>query len=151
MAELENQISQELKQAMLKKDAVSTRALRSIKAAFMQAKTEKGAGGEISDEKALAILQKMLKQRQESISVFTEQNRMDLAEKEQEEAEVISKFLPEPLTEEELKAAVDEIIAELGASSMKDMGAVMKEANIRLKGKADGKALADVVKNSLNA
>jgi len=146
---LEQKIMAELKTAMLAKDEKSLRSLRAIKAAILLAKTSEGSGGEIKEEDEVKILQKLVKQRKDSLEIFQQQNRTDLAQKEQEEIEVIEKFLPKQLSGDELKALVAEIIAATGASSPADMGKVMGVATKQLAGKADGKAISAVVKELL--
>jgi uncharacterized protein len=146
---LEQKIQAELKTAMLAKDEKTVRSLRAIKAAIILAKTSEGAGGEIKEEDEVKLLQKLVKQRKDSLEIFTQQNRTDLASKEQEEIEVIEKFLPKQLSAEELKAIIVNIIAETGASSPADMGKVMGAATKQLAGKADGKAISALVKELL--
>jgi uncharacterized protein YqeY len=146
---LEQKIMAELKTAMLAKDEKTLRSLRAIKAAILLAKTSEGAGGEIKEEDEIKILQKLVKQRKDSLEIYQQQNRADLAQKEQEEIEVIEKFLPQQLSGDELKAIVAEIIAATGASSPADMGKVMGAATKQLAGKADGKAISAVVKELL--
>ena len=146
---LEQKITAELKTAMLAKDDKSLRSLRAIKAAILLAKTSEGAGGEITEDAEIKLLQKLVKQRKDSLEIFTQQNRTDLAQKEQEEIEVIEKFLPKQLEGEELKAIIREIIASTGASSPADMGKVMGAATKQLAGKADGKTISATVKELL--
>jgi uncharacterized protein YqeY len=146
---LEQKIMADLKTAMLAKDEKSLRSLRAIKAAILLAKTSEGAAGEIKEEDEVKLLQKLVKQRKDSLEIFQQQNRTDLAQKEQEEIEVIEKFLPKQLSGEELKAIIAAIIAETGASSPADMGKVMGVATKQLAGKADGKAISAVVKELL--
>lgn len=146
---LEQKIQTELKTAMLAKDEKTVRSLRAIKAAIILAKTSEGAGGEIKEEDEIKLLQKLVKQRKDSLEIFTTQNRADLAQKEQEEIEVIEKFLPKQLSAEELKGIIANIIAETGASSPADMGKVMGVATKQLAGKADGKAISALVKELL--
>src|SRR6185503_6222988 len=122
---LEQKIMAELKTAMLAKDEKGLRSLRAIKAAILLAKTSEGAGGDLKEEDEVKLLQKLVKQRKDSLEIFTQQNRADLAQKEQEEIEVIEKFLPKQLSGEELRAIINTIIAETGASSPADMGKVM--------------------------
>jgi len=140
----------ELKTAMLAKNEVATRSLRSIKAAIIVAKTSSGASGEVSAEEEIKLLQRMVKQRKDSVDIFRQQNREDLAVKEVEEIEVIEKFLPKQLQAEELKAAIEQIIAELGASGPGDMGKVMGAASKQLAGVAEGKAISTLVKELLS-
>jgi uncharacterized protein len=146
---LEQKIQADLKTAMLAKDEKSVRSLRAIKAAIILAKTSEGAGGEIKEEDEVKLLQKLVKQRKDSLEIFQQQNRTDLAQKEQEEIEVIEKFLPKQLSAEELKGIISTIIAETGASSPADMGKVMGVATKQLAGKADGKAISALVKELL--
>jgi len=146
---LEQKIMAELKTAMLAKDEKTVRSLRAIKAAIILAKTSEGAGGEIKEEDEIKLLQKLVKQRKDSLEIFQQQNRADLAQKEQEEIEVIEKFLPKQLSNEELKGIIAEIIAQTGASSPADMGKVMGVATKQLAGKADGKAISSIVKELL--
>jgi len=146
---LEQKIMAELKTAMLAKDEKALRSLRAIKAAILLAKTSEGAGGDLKEEDEIKLLQKLVKQRKDSLEIFQQQNRADLAQKEQEEIEVIEKFLPKQLSSEELKAIISTIITETGASSPADMGKVMGAATKQLAGKADGKAISAVVKDLL--
>ncbi len=146
---LEQNIMAEMKDAMKSKNEAALRSLRAIKAEIIKAKTEPGAGGEISGEKETALLQKMVKQRRDSLAIYQEQNRSDLAQKEQEELDVINRFLPAQLTPEELTAELKNIIAETGAASAADMGKVMGAATKKLAGKADGKAISAAVKELL--
>lgn len=147
---LETQIMSELKAAMLAKDEAALRSLRAIKAAILLAKTAEGGSGELKPEDEQKILQKLVKQRRDSLEIFTQQNRADLAAKEQEELNVIEKFLPKQLTPEELRAALQQIVAHTGASAPSDLGKVMGVASKQLAGKADGKAIAAMVKELLN-
>lgn len=146
---LEQKIQADLKTAMLAKDEKTVRSLRAIKAAIILAKTSEGAGGEIREEDEIKLLQKLVKQRKDSLEIFQQQNRADLAQKEQEEIEVIEKFLPKQLSAEELRGIVAGIIAETGASSPADMGKVLGVATKQLAGKADGKAISALVKELL--
>ena len=147
---LEQQIMAEMKEAMKSKNEAVLRGLRAIKAEIIKAKTEPGAGGEISEETELKFLQKMMKQRKDSLEIFEKQGREDLAVKEREEIAVIEKFLPKQMDEAALKDAVAKIIAETGAASPADMGKVMGVASKQLAGKADGKAISAVVKELLS-
>jgi len=147
---LQQRIQEDLKTAMKAKDQATLRTLRAIKSAFLLASTEKGAG-EITEEKETQILQKLAKQRKDSLTMFEEQNREDLASKEREEIEVIERYLPEQLSEEEVKNAIQKIITDTGASGMKDMGKVMGMAGKQFAGKADNKVVANLVKQLLNA
>lgn len=146
---LEQQIMAEMKEAMKSKDEAALRGLRAIKAEIIKAKTEPGAGGEVSAEKELSLLQKMVKQRKDSLEIYKQQSRQDLAQKEEEEIKVIEKYLPKQLSPEELKAALQKIISEAGASSPADMGKVMGVATKQLAGKADGKTISAAVKELL--
>jgi uncharacterized protein YqeY len=146
---LEQKIMAELKTAMLAKDEKTMRSLRAVKAAIILAKTSEGAGGELKEEDEIKLLQKLVKQRKDSLEIFQQQNRADLAQKEQEEIEVIEKFLPKQLSADELKAIIAEIITQTGASSPADMGKVMGVATKQLAGKADGKAISAAVKELL--
>lgn len=146
---LEQNIMAEMKEAMKAKNEGTLRGLRAIKAEIIKAKTEPGAGGEVPAEKELALLQKMMKQRKDSLEIYQQQNRPDLAQKEQEEIGVIEKFLPKQLSAEELKAELQQIITETGASSPADMGKVMGAATKKLAGRADGKTISATVKELL--
>lgn len=147
---LEQQIMAEMKEAMKAKNEAALRGLRAIKAEIIKAKTEPGANGNINEEVELKLLQKLVKQRRDSLEIFNQQNRSDLAIKEQEEIEIIEKFLPKPLTETELEEFIKNIISESGASSAADMGKVMGIATKQLAGKADGKAISTLVKKLLS-
>lgn len=144
-----DQISTDIMAAMKAKDKVRTQALRNIKKYFIEAKTAPGGSGELTDETALKILAKLAKQGRDTARLYTDQNRPDLAESELAEVAVIETYLPQPLSEEELTAALRAIIAEVGASSPKDMGKVMGIATARLSGKADGRAISIKVKELL--
>ena len=146
---LEQTIMAEMKEAMKSKNEGVLRALRSIKAEIIKAKTEPGAGGEINEATELKFLQKMMKQRRDSIEIFEKQERNDLADKEKEEVAVIERFLPKQMSEEELKGAIQQIITSSGASSAADLGKVMGIASKQLAGKADGKAINTLVKSML--
>ena len=146
---LEQKIMADLKTAMLAKDEKTVRSLRAIKAAIILAKTSEGAGGEIKEEEEVKLLQKLVKQRKDSLEIYQQQNRPDLAQKEQEEIEVIEKFLPKQISGDELKVIIAAIIAETGASSPADMGKVMGVATKQLAGKAEGKAISTLVKELL--
>jgi uncharacterized protein len=146
---LEQEVMAGLKTAMLAKDEKGLRSLRAIKAAILLAKTSEGAAGEIKQEDEVKLLQKLVKQRKESLAIYEQQNRADLAQKEQEEIEVIEKFLPSQLSNEELKSMLAEIIKEVGAQSPADMGKVMGAATKLLAGRADGKTVSAVVKELL--
>ena len=136
-----DQISEDIKKAMLAKDKVALDALRGIKKDFLEAKTAKGGDGELHDDKALQILQKMVKQRKESAQMFMDANRPELAEDELAQCKIIERYLPAMMTEEELTAALTEIIAQVGATGPQDMGKVMGVATKQLAGRAEGKAI----------
>jgi uncharacterized protein len=146
---LEQKIMGEMKEAMKSKNEATLRALRAIKAEIIKAKTEPGAHGEISEEKEVSMLQKMMKQRRDSLEIYQQQSRTDLAQKEQEEMAVIERFLPQQLSGDELKTELQQIITETGASSAADMGKVMGVATKKLAGRADGKAISATVKELL--
>lgn len=145
---LEQQIMAEMKEAMKAKDEATLRGLRAIKASILLLKTS--GASEVTADDELKMLQKMMKQRKDSLEIYQQQNREDLAKKEEEEIRVIEKFLPSQLTAEELKAALQQIIQQTGASSAADMGKVMGVATKQLAGKADGKAISAVVKELLS-
>ncbi len=145
---LESKIMQDLKAAMKAKDQASLRGIRAIKSALLLAKTD-GTGQEITPEMEIKMLQKLVKQRQDSLSIFEEQGREDLAVTEREEIEVIMQYLPKQLSEAELEPALQAIIERVGAESMRDMGKVMGAANKEFAGKADGKTISSVVKRLL--
>ena len=147
---LEQQIMTEMKEAMKAKDEGLLRSLRAIKAEIIKAKTEPGAGGVIDEATEQKFLQKMMKQRRDSLEIFEKQGRADLAMKEKEEMEVIEKFLPKQLSENEIKAAVAKIITDTGAGSPADMGKVMGVASKQLAGLADGKTISNIVKELLS-
>ena len=146
---LEQQIMAEMKEAMKSKNEAVLRSLRAIKAEIIKAKTEPGAGGEIDEATEQKFLQKMMKQRRDSLEIFEKQGREDLASKEREEMAVIEKFLPKQMTEAEIKEAVGKIIADTGAATAVDMGKVMGVASKQLAGKADGKTISAIVKELL--
>jgi uncharacterized protein len=147
---LEQQIMAEMKDAMKSKNEAALRGLRAIKAEIIKAKTEPGAGGEISGEKEIAMLQKMMKQRKDSLDIYRQQGREDLAKKEEEEIEIVSKFLPQQMSQEELMQELKQVIAETGASSPADMGKVMGVASKKFAGRADGKTISAAVKELLS-
>jgi uncharacterized protein YqeY len=146
---LEQKIMADLKTAMLAKDEKGLRSLRAIKAAILIARTSEGSSGELKEEDEIRLLQKLVKQRKDSLEIFEQQNRADLAQKEKEEIEVIGKFLPQQLDAEELKGIIAKIIADTGASGPADMGKVMGAATKQLAGKADGKTISALVKELL--
>ena len=145
---LEERVMQDLKEAMKAKDQGALRGLRAIKAAILLAKTE-GADKEIAPDKEMQIIQKLIKQRKDSLEIFEKEGREDLAVKEREEIAVIEKFLPEQLDEAELEAALKKIVAETGAESMRDMGKVMGIATKQFAGKADNKTISMIVRKLL--
>jgi uncharacterized protein len=146
---LETKIMGEMKDAMKAKDEATLRALRAIKAEIIKAKTDPGAGGEIDEATEQKFLQKMVKQRKDSLDIFEKQGRADLAEKEKEELVVIQRFLPAQMSEEDVILAIKQIIADTGATSTADLGKVMGVASKQLAGKADGKAISTIVKSLL--
>lgn len=146
---LEQQIMEEMKEAMKSKNEAVLRGLRAIKAEIIKAKTEPGAAGEIDEATEQKFLQKMMKQRRDSLEIFEKQGREDLASKEREEMVIIERFLPRQLSETEIRVAVESIIKETGASSAADMGKVMGVASKQLAGKADGKTISGIVKEML--
>ena len=146
---LETKVMAEMKDAMKAKDEATLRSLRAIKAEIIKAKTEPGAKGEISEDGEMKLLQKLVKQRKDSLEIFTQQSRTDLAQKEQEEIAVIEKFLPKQMGEEELKETLQAIITQVGATAITDLGKVMGVATKQLAGKSDGKAIGAMVKTLL--
>lgn len=146
---LEAKVMEGMKDAMKTKNEALLRALRAIKAEIIKAKTEPGANGAVSEEGELKLLQRMAKQRKDSMEVFTTQGRADLAQKEQEELDIIEQFLPKQLGTDELKVILEKIIAELGAAGPQDMGKVMGVATKQLAGQADGKVVSALVKELL--
>jgi hypothetical protein len=146
---LEQTINEKIKQAMLARDEASLRGLRAIKAAILLAKTSEGAKDSLAEDDELKLLQKLVKQRRDSLEIFQKQNRADLAVKEEEEIAVIEQFLPKPLSPEALKQALLAIIRETGASSPADLGKVMGRASKELAGKAEGKAISEMVRHLL--
>jgi len=145
---LEAKLMADLKEAMKSKDEAAKRTIRAVKAAIMLQKTD-GSGKEMTEEMEIKLVQKLSKQRQESLSIFMEQGRDDLAATEREEIEVLKKYLPEQMSEENLKKVIAEIVGKTGASGMKDMGKVMGMASKELAGRADGKTISAVVKSIL--
>lgn len=150
MNELFDQISNDIKTAMLARDKVTLETLRGIKKEFIEAKTAKGSDGNLSDDAALKILQKMQKQRKETALIYQEQNRPELAENELAEAAVIERYLPVQMSDAELEAAVSVIIQQVGASGPQDMGKVMGVASKQLAGKTEGRLISEKVKMLLN-
>jgi len=144
-------LTEEMKNAMRAKDSLKLESLRAIKSAVLLAQTSSGGSGELSDEEEIQLLQRLVKQRRDSAAIFRDQNRPDLAEPEEAQAEIIASFLPAQLTDEELAAAVQSIITTKAASGMQDMGKVMGMASKQLAGKADGKRIADTVKKILGS
>ena len=142
-------INQLIKEAMLAKDSIRLSSLRAIKSAFLVAQTEKGAG-ELDDAAKQKIIQKQVKQRKDAAAIYLEQNRQDLADDELAQVAILEEFLPEQLSEDKIREVVTVIIAQVGASSMADMGKVMGSANQQLTGKADGKLIAQIVKSLLS-
>ena len=145
-----DKVSEDIKKAMLARDKVRLEALRGIKKEFIEAKTAKGAGGELTDDAAMKILVKMVKQRKESAKIYEENNRPELAENELAEARVIEEYLPKQLTAEELEQELKKIIEQVGASGPQDMGKVMGAATKALAGRAEGKAISAKVKELLS-
>lgn len=150
MENLFDTVSADIKKAMLAHDAVRLESLRGIKKEFLEAKTAKGSDGTLSDDRAIQILSKMVKQRRESAEIYTQQNRPELAEAELAQAAVIEEYMPKQLSPEELDAALREIIARVGATSPKEMGKVMGVASKELAGKAEGRAISAAVKALLS-
>ena len=146
---LQKQIMEELKLAMKSKDSVALQALRAVKSAFLLAKTEAGAGDDLTSEQEMKIIQKQVKQRKDSAAIFIEQGRQDLADPELKEVAILEKFLPEALSEEAIEKVVLETISILGAEGMKDMGKVMGVVSKQLAGQADGKTISGIVRKNL--
>ena len=144
-----DQVSEDIKKAMLAKDKVALDALRGIKKEFLEAKTAKGGDGELHDDQALKILQKMVKQRKESAEMYVAANRPELADDELAQVKVIERYLPKQMSEEELAAVLKEIIAQVGAAGPQDMGKVMGVATKQLAGRAEGKLISQKVKELL--
>ena len=142
-------IDQEIKKAMLAKDQAALRGLRAIKAALLVARTEKGSAEEITEDAEMKILQRLIKQRKESSDIYKQQGREDLAVIEDEEITVISQFMPQQLSKEEVEVLITRLIADAGTVTVKDMGRIMGLANKELAGKADGKLIAEIVKSQL--
>ena len=145
-----DRMSEDIKKAMLARDTQALEALRGIKKEFLEAKTAKGSDGDLSDEKAVAILAKMIKQRKESADIYNQQSRPELAAVELAQAEVIGRYMPASLSEEELAEKLREIIARVGATSPKEMGKVMGVASKELAGRAEGKAISAKVRELLS-
>ena len=146
----QDQLNLKLKAAMREKNKVALESLRAIKSAILLLQTQSGAKENPDDSEITKLLQKLVKQRRESASIFRDQGRVDLAESEEAQIEVISQFLPEQLSVEEVEKVVYEVIHSVGATSMKDMGKVMGMANKKLAGKTDGKLIAQIVKKRLS-
>ena len=146
---LQNQVMEQIKTAMKAKDTVALESLRAIKSAVLLAQTS-GAGGELSEADETKLIQKLVKQRKDSASIFTEQRRDDLAKPELAQVAIIEQFLPEQLTEEEIEKVVVQTIDAIGAEGMKDMGKVMGMVSKELAGQADGKTISTIVKNKLS-
>jgi uncharacterized protein YqeY len=144
-----DKLTEDIKNAMKAKDKIALEALRAIKKELIEAKSAKGSSGEGSEEDAVKIMQKMVKQRNDVAAIYQKEGRTELAEKELAEVKIISQYLPEPMTTEEIEAAVKEIIAETGATSMKEMGKVMGIATKKLAGKADGGEISKIVRGLL--
>ena len=145
----QDQLNSKLKAAMREKNKVALESLRAIKSAILLLQTQPGAKETPDDAEITKLLQKLVKQRKESASIFREQGRVDLAEPEEAQIEIISQFLPEQLSAEEVEKVIDEVIQSVGATTMKEMGKVMGMANKQLAGKADGKFIAEIVKKRL--
>ncbi|MEM9672145.1 MAG: GatB/YqeY domain-containing protein [Bacteroidota bacterium] len=146
---LKQQIEADIKEAMRAKDQDTLRALRGIKSMILLAETEKGAEGELTEATEMQLLTKAAKQRKESLETFEQQGREDLAAKERSELDVINRYLPQPMTEAEIKKAIQRIIEEENAQSMKDMGKVMGRASQELAGRADGKTMSTITRQLL--
>jgi uncharacterized protein YqeY len=146
---LKEKIQAEMKTAMRAKDQVTLRTLRAIKTAIMMVETSEGFSGTFTEAEELKLLTKQAKQRKDSIQQYRDNNREDLAKVEEEELEVIERFLPKQMSEEEIEAEVKAIIADTGAASMKDMGKVMGLATKRMAGRADGKVISAIVRKML--
>jgi uncharacterized protein len=148
---LEQKIMAEMKDAMKEKNEAKLRGLRAIKAEIIKAKTEPGAGGEINEAKETSLLQKMVKQRKDSLQIYEQQGREDLAVKEKEEIAIIEKYLPAQMSQEEIEKELSQIINETGAASISDLGKVMGVATKKLAGRADGKTISETVKKLLSS
>ena len=144
------QVSGDIKTAMLARDKVALEAIRGIKKEFLEAKTAKGGDGTLPDDQAVKIMQKMVKQRKESAQIYVDQNRPELAENELAEAAVIERYLPQQMSDSELETAVAAIVAQLGASGPQDLGKVMGAATKQLAGKTEGRLISEKVKALLN-
>jgi len=146
---LQKQIMEELKMAMKSKDTLALQALRAVKSAFLLAKTETGAGDDLTEDQEMKIIQKQVKQRKDSAAIFIDQGRQDLADPELAEIAVLEKFLPEALSEDAIEKVVLDTIAKTGAEGMKDMGKVMGMVSKQLAGQADGKTISGIVRKIL--
>ena len=146
---LQKQIMEELKMAMKSKDTLALQALRAVKSAFLLAKTETGAGDDLTEDQEMKIIQKQVKQRKDSAAIFIDQGRQDLADPELAEIAVLEKFLPDALSEDAIEKVVLETIAKAGAEGMKDMGKVMGMVSKQLAGQADGKTISGIVRKNL--
>ena len=146
---IENKINESIKDSMKSKDSIRLESLRAIKSAILLEKTKTGSKDKVSEEIILKILQKMVKQRNDSAKIYIEQERGELAEVEISQAKIISEFLPEQLSESELSKIIDSVITDLNAESMKDMGKVIANVNLKVSGKAEGRVIAEMVKNKL--
>ena len=146
---LQNKVMDKIKEAMKAKDKIALESLRSIKSEILLAQTKSGAAEELKEEDEIILLQRLVKQRKDSASIFLEQGRNDLAEPELAQVEIIAQFLPEQLGDDELTVIISEIIKKVGASTIKDMGAVMGEASKQLAGKSDGKSISNIVRKLL--
>ena len=146
---IENKINESIKDSMKSKDSIRLESLRAIKSAILLEKTKTGSKDQVDEEIILKILQKMVKQRNDSAKIYIEQERSELAEVEISQAKIISEFLPEQLSESELSEIIDSVIIDLNAESMKDMGKVIANVNLKVSGKAEGRVIAEMVKNKL--
>ncbi|MDT0689097.1 GatB/YqeY domain-containing protein [Salegentibacter sp. F188] len=147
---LQDKVMVEMKAAMRAKDSTKLEALRAVKSAILLANTDSASKDGLTEDEELKLLQKLVKQRKESAAIYREQGREDLAEPEEQQAEVIEKFLPEQMSEAEIEAKIEEIIQKTGASGMQDMGKVMGAASKELAGRADGKTISTIVKQKLS-
>ena len=147
--DLENKINESIKDSMKSKDSIRLESLSAIKSAILLEKTKTGSKDQVEEEIILKILQKMVKQRNESAKIYIEQEREELAEVEISQAKIISEFLPEQLSESELSEIIDSVIIDLNAESMKDMGKVISNVNLKVSGRAEGRVIAEMVKNKL--
>lgn len=145
-----NQINEDIKSAMLERDKVKLESLRGAKKEFLEAKTAKGGDGTLSDEKAIQIIQKMIKQRKDAADIFQTQNREELAENELAEAAILENYLPAQMSVEELTAYITATVKKLGANGMQDMGKIMGVASKELAGRSDGKSISNVVRQVLS-